>query len=206
MKTLIALAVLLLTGCSGPAQNAPYARLDITRHGGSPLSIGVQDRRPYVVTHDKGQDFVGIYRGNFGIPVPIINKTGEPLALDMARSLGGALGGLSSATTVPLSPEVARSDVVHALQASGAKRLLLLTLHDWKFDTFHSARLFYDIDLEALDADGKVLAIKSAKGVDDIGGSFFLPINHAVDASQEAFKTKIEALYQGEIAAALHGS
>lgn len=115
----------------------------------------MQDRRPYVLDHDKAESFVGIQRGGYGNPFDVSTQSGQPLAADMAKTLASALG---DATTVPISPNQSRADAVRALQSFGKPASLLLTLREWKVDTMIGATLHYDVTMEAIAADGSVLA------------------------------------------------
>ncbi|WP_156302964.1 hypothetical protein [Methylogaea oryzae] len=65
---------------------------------------------------------------------------------------------LGDATTVPISPNQSRADAVRALQSFGKPASLLLTLREWKVDTMIGATLHYDVTMEAIAADGSVLA------------------------------------------------
>ena len=83
-RNMIALGTSLLFLISGCAmldyrQAAPDLHISTKER----LSIGVQDHRPYVLNHDKEENFIGIQRGGFGIPVSLPTASGHPLAEDM---------------------------------------------------------------------------------------------------------------------------
>ena len=85
---------------------------------------------------------------------------------------------------------------------------LLLSVREWKTDTYGATGLEYNLDLEALDASGQVLAKQSTSGEEELGGSAWMldPQSHTQEVAPQAFKQKIEQLYSGDIANALkHG-
>ena len=82
--------------------------------------------------------------------------------------------------------------------------LLLLTLVEWKSDTYKNTALGYDVTLEVRDAQGNELASCRRSGKDDLGGSFWNPVGHANRAVPTAFAAKLgELLSDPGILAAL---
>jgi hypothetical protein len=85
-----------------------------------------------------------------------------------------------------------------------ADLLILLTLNEWKTDTYMRTTLYYDVTMRMRDQDGRVLAEKVLTGSDNLGGDAWDPSAHARQAVPQAFKGKIEELLNNtEIAEAL---
>ena len=200
------LIALVLGGCAfGRKQNYLQAQpsLDLTQKGR--LAVGVQDRRPYILDHDKQEDFVGLQRAGFGNPYDVATESQQPLADDMAKVLAVALG-RSGAIVVPvkLSPSLSKAEVIRALQSTNAGKSLLLVLFEWKSDTYQGTEILYELEMEALDKQGNVLANKRTQGIDQLGAAFWDPQSHAQESVPAAFQRKLEDLYSGEIAEALN--
>lgn len=202
----LCISSLLLSGCAHDQKYDGFpATLAITYTSKAPIAICVQDRRPYVIDHDKGENFAGIARGGYGIPMSMLTFSGKPLAVDMVKSLESSIGrnGVKP-IVITISPFTAREVVIKTLKESGAKNILLVTLIEWKFDTYINPTIYYNVEMEAMDDSGKVLAQKKTSGSDDSEGSSFTAIFDATTAAQVAFKEKMELLYNGEISQALH--
>ncbi|MGH8489436.1 MAG: hypothetical protein ACREXS_11390 [Gammaproteobacteria bacterium] len=89
----LVLISLVLVGCAfGRKQDYLQAQpiLELTRK--ERLAVGVQDRRPYILDHDKDEDFVGLQRGGYGNPFDVGTQSKQALAEDMAKVLAVALG------------------------------------------------------------------------------------------------------------------
>jgi hypothetical protein len=201
--------ILFLSGCVvGRKHDFLQAQAVLDYHG-QPLAVGVQDLRSYVVSGDKTEDFAGLARSGFGIPYDIGTESNRPLAQEMADVIAAALRG-SGATvrTVNLSPNMGRTDIIRAMTSAGTDQSLLLSVREWKTDTFGVTALYYDLELEALDAQGQVLAEKSTRGEEELGGSAwrFDPQSHTQEVAPQAFRQKVELLYSGDIANALKRS
>ena len=200
-------AILFLSGCVvGRKHDFREAKAVLDYHG-QPLALGVQDLRSYVVSGDKGEDFAGLARSGYGIPYDIGTESNRPLAQEMADVIAAALRG-SGATVkiVALSPKMGRTDVIRAMTGAGTDQALLLSMREWKTDTYGATGLAYDLELEALNAQGQVLAKQSTRGEEELGGSawMFDPQSHTQEVTPQAFRQKVELLYSGDIANALN--
>jgi hypothetical protein len=83
---------------------------------------------------------------------------------------------------------------------------LLLTLTEWKSDTFMNVALIYDVTLVVVDRGGTVLAEKRLQGRDNLEGSAWNSPSHARQAVPQAFKEKLQQLLDDDtVAAALGG-
>jgi len=79
---------LMIGGCAfGRKQDYLQARPVLEYTSKVRLAVGVQDRRPYILDHDKDEDFVGLQRGGYGNPFDVSTNSNLPLADDMAKVL-----------------------------------------------------------------------------------------------------------------------
>jgi len=200
-------AILLLSGCVVGRKHDFLQAKAVFDYQGEPVAVGVQDLRSYVVYGDKDENFAGLARSGYGIPYDIGTESSRPLAQEMADVIAAALRG-SGATVniVNLSPKMGRTEVIRAMTSAGTDQSLLLSVREWKTDTWGVTGLYYDLELEAMNAQGQVLAKQSTSGEEELGGSawMFDPQSHTQEAAPQAFKQKIEQLYSGDIAHALN--
>jgi hypothetical protein len=195
----------LLSGCAvGRKQDYLSASPGLSSAVSGRLAVGVQDRRPYILDHDKDEDFVGLQRGGYGNPFDVSTKSNQPLADDMAKVLTKSLMQSGArVTTVKLAPALSRDQVIAALRAAPADKLLLLSLKEWKSDTYQGTEIIYDAEMEAFDAGGKPLAHKRIEGTDQLGAAFWHPQSQAQEEVPKSFQRKREILFAGDIAKAL---
>jgi len=199
----VLLATITLGGCAY-GQKFSYADGHIALLPGrsdTPAAVAVLDQRSYIVNRDKKENFVGLSRGGYGNPFNVKTRSGEPMAADMATAVANALeanGQPARAVVVPVAggTEGAKS----ALMSSGAERLMLFTLHEWKTDTPEHTGLWFDGTLDVFDAEGETLASKHIAGKEVSGGS----IVSAEKDAQKWFSEKIGLLLDNrDIASAL---
>ena len=160
------------------------------------LAVGVQDLRPYVVSGKKPETFVGLSRGGFGNPFDVNTQSGAPLAKDMRTVIAASLKrGGATVIEVELKPSGGAANARQAMLNVGADKAVLMSLREWKSDTYTNTALHYDVLLTVLAANGDVLATKDLQGRDNLGGSFLNPPEHARNAVPEAFRRKLEELF-----------
>jgi len=209
MRTLNSFGLLgliaLLAGCAVGNQHN-YSRGDLTLpvQTSRSIAVAVQDQRSYVISGNKGDDFVGLSRGGFGNPFDVTTASGNALANDFGQAIVEALKSSGvKAQQVQVGPKT--GNVVEAVIKAGADRAVLLALIEWKSDTYASTSLQYDLHLRVLDATGKQLATANLQGKDDLGGSAINPPGHAKEAVPPAFRAKLQQLFaKPEIRAALN--
>ncbi|HET9475803.1 MAG TPA: hypothetical protein VFO82_18020 [Steroidobacteraceae bacterium] len=196
-------AALALGGCA-VGQKFSYADGYIALLPGrsdTPAAVAVLDQRSYILSGDKRENFVGLSRGGYGNPFNVTTKTGAPMAVDMASAVARALeanGQPAKAVVVPVAggTEGAKS----ALLSSGAERLMLFTLREWKTDTMARTGLWFDVTLDVFDAAGETLASKQITGQEISGGT----IVSAEKDAQKWFSEKIGLLLDNrDIASAM---
>jgi hypothetical protein len=188
--------ILTVTGCAvGNKHQYAGVTPSLTLESAYSTAVAVQDRRPYIIDHDKDEDFVGLQRGGFGNPFDVTTKSGNPLATDIRNAIITALKKRDIyATPVDIKPTAPEVDAKKALVSAGADRALFLRMDEWKADTYTNTALHYDMHLSVLDRQGSLLAESAQEGEDDLGGSAWNPPAHAESAVPVAFKHILENL------------
>ncbi len=155
---------LMIVGCAfGRKQDYLQAHPALEYTNKARLAVGVQDRRPYILDHDKDEDFVGLQRGGYGNPFDVSTNSKQPLADDMAKVLSKALAGSGAMViSVRLLPSLSEAEIIRALQTTNAGKFLLLSLYEWKSDTYSGTEIIYEVEMEAIDKQGRVLAKKES--------------------------------------------
>ena len=199
---LLGLAAVL--GACAFGQTASYSASPVGLQGVSSsgtVAVGVQDVRPYVVSGNKPERFVGLMRGGFGNPFDVNTGSGGPLAGEMRDALVASLQKRGiTAGAVTLSPGDSPSRARGALAQTNARRRVLVTLREWKSDSMMTTALHYDVTLEVMDEKGATLATNAIKGNDNLGSVGMSPAP-AVTAS---FSKKFDTLFDDQkIVAAL---
>lgn len=206
LKTIsLLIIVLILNGCAiSQKQDFTQVKASLSVTSKGMLAVGVQDQRPYILDHEKGEDYVGTLRGGFGNPWNMGTESHLPLAEDMSTVLVNALTS-THVKTLPLklSPSLSKTQVIQAFKDSNADKLLLLSLYHWKSDTMMDTALQYDIEMSVINRQGKTLATQKAQGTDRFGKDIWNPVGHVQKAVPAAFQQKIETLFSGDIAKAL---
>jgi hypothetical protein len=186
----------MLGGCAvGVTHQYSNAALQIKATNGSKLGIGVQDRRLYIVTKEKPENFVGLSRGGFGNPFIVRTSSGEPLADDMSKSIQAALSSNGvKVSTINIPVGIDETEAIKRLAASSGKSILI-ELNEWKADTYMSTTLTYDVLALVIDVDGKIISSKKISGSENLGGSAMNPPEHSRKAVPIAFRKKMEELF-----------
>jgi hypothetical protein len=193
------LAALAMGGCAvGNQHNYTIQTPDLPPQGTRSVAIATQDLRPYVVTKEKAPNFVGVSRGGFGNPFDITTQSNQPLANDFSATIARALQQRGFKTTV-LDVAVASRPAPQALAEQGkSERLAVVSIHEWKSDTFMNTALIYELTLGVYDSRGEQLANNRIVGRDNLGGDAINPPSHAKGAVPEAFKKKLEELFRND--------
>ena len=185
----------LLTGCVGTVH---YPTPNIQVSSSQSLTVGVQDQRDYILSKDKPDTFIGIFRSFMGIPNDITTQSRAPLATDFANVLVTALKRPeASVTPVTLKPEWNQEKIRSALINTKSRKAILLTIREWKSEMYQLGDLGlpYDLTLEVLDANGVSLAKETIQGKDNLGGNSMNIMSHILTSSHNAFKEKVETLF-----------
>jgi hypothetical protein len=192
----LSIVVAVCSGCAfGHKYNYHEVVPNLRAEGSGHITVATHDQRPYVMSGSQGPHFVGLTRGGYGNPFNVGTQSGRPLAEDMTQALCHALQKKGFAcrpimVTAKQSPE----DVRHQLQVATENLALLLTLREWKSDTYIGTVLVYDVTLRVFDASNTVLAEVQRAGRDVLGSNFWNPTGVAYTAVPKAFKEKMEEL------------
>lgn len=185
----------LFTGCVG---TVPYPTPNLQLSTSQPIAVGVQDQRDYVLSKDKPDIFIGLFRSFMGIPTDINTQSGAPLATDFTNVIVSAVKSQGlSATPVTLKPEWKQEEVSSALLKTRKHKVVLLTIREWKPNMYQMGDLGlpYGLTLEVRDANGASLAKETLQGTDDFGGNSMNIMGHILTSSNNAFKQKMEILF-----------
>ena len=149
-----------LGGCAfGRTQDYRLSRPTLQYSRQERLVVGIQDRRPYILNHDKGENFVGLQRGGYGNPFDVRTASGLPLAEDMTHVLASSLAQAGGVVTpLKISPTIARGEIIRLFQANNAEKAILLSLYEWKADTAARTRIIYNTEIEVFENKGDVLS------------------------------------------------
>ena len=159
------------------------------------VAAGVQDARPYVISGNKPESFVGLMRGGFGNPFDVNTQSGGPLAIEMRDAVVRALKARGiSAEAVAIPDTDSASGAKRRLEQAKARRLVLLTLREWKSDTMMSTDLHYDVTLSVFDDTGNQLASSSIHGMDNLGNLGLSP-NEGIS---KASARKLDSLFDDD--------
>jgi hypothetical protein len=189
-----------LVGCLGGCavgQKIRYSdvSLALAAEGNQVVAVSTHDNRSYVKDGEKKQTYIGTLRGGYGNPFDVTTESAKPLAFDMNGVMCASLKNKGYvAVPVVAEPQDLQEQIVDKLKASKADRMLLLTLTEWRSDTYVNTSLYYDLHLLVMNNQGDKLAEASAKGEDDLGGSFWNPPSHAKEAVPIAYKKRLELL------------
>ena len=193
------ITVVMLNGCVSGKHAYHDVILDIKAKGMSKLAVATFDQRNYIIVEKKTPDFVGLQRGGYGNPFSLYTVSGRPLSEDMTTSLEHSLQ-KQGFDVIPVMTDHSDSveTVMSKMSSTGAHRLLLLVLYEWKADTYCNTALIYDVTLKIMDNTGRILVKKTLVGHDIIlGGNFFNP-KSAERIVPVAFKEKIEMLLNNQ--------
>jgi hypothetical protein len=197
---LIVLAAFAATGCAvGNKHNYTADPPTLAVQGTRSVAVAAQDARPYVITKEKSPDFVGLSRGGFGNPFDVTTESGRPLADDFAATITRSLQNRGfKSTAVGVAPSTAAPDVRSLAAQAGTERVALVSIHEWKSDTFQNTALLYEVVLRVFDLNGNELANNRISGRDNLGGSAWNPPDHAKGAVPAAYRKKLEELFGSE--------
>lgn len=198
VKGFLAVAIAFLSVGCAVGQKIQYhaTQLDLKAAGTCIVAVTALDDRAYVKNGEKDGTYVGTFRGGFGNPWNVTTESGKPLAEDMTEVLCASLKAKGfTAKPVSLKAGASVEAALTSLKTVSAKRLILLTILEWRSDTMTNTSLYYNLKLSVLDGDGRTLAeAMDMSAEESLGGSFMNPPGHAKEAVPAAFKLKLEKL------------
>lgn len=194
---LVLVVAILVCGCAvGVQHDYTIYNVELDIETTESVAVAVHDQRPYIISGDKSENFVGLSRGGFGNPFDVVTKSGKTLAEDMAETIADDFREMGieaeEVGVVPTDSEQAARD---NLQASNKSRSILVTLREWKADTYSATRLIYDIAARVFSQTGEELASNELRGEDDLGSGGIDAPAHSRKVIPLAFKEKLESLF-----------
>lgn len=163
---LVLLLAVLSSGCAfghKVAYTEAIPRLDAA--GTETIGLAVHDQRRHVVSQGGSPEFVGETRSLYHIPYGMHTASGKPLAEDLASTLGRAFTQQGfMPVLVSTTPSQRPEEIIRALSRQNTSRGLLLTLYEWRTDTYFKTQLFYELGVTVLDHQGAVLAQDRVSG------------------------------------------
>jgi len=129
------------------------------------LTVGVLDQRPYVLSGNKAPSFVGLQRGGYGNPWNVSTVSGAPLGDDFANMVANAYK--AKPTSLPVRTPANKA--LDLLRAGDSERVLLISVYEWKTDTFVNVALHYHLNAKVYDRSGQLLGENSITGRDNLG-------------------------------------
>jgi hypothetical protein len=207
MKRSNAAALLALVAASGVAGHAlaqsavgrtfdyRATRPSIELSSSATLALGVHDQRQYVVSTNKPESWVGLIRSRVGIPFDVHTKSGDALSSDVAFALVQVFGFHKvQANAVTIASSASREQAVESLIKAGLPKALLVTIEEWRTDTYTTTRVDYRLRAELFDGSGKQIARNDVQGSDPAP---------ALPNPAQTMAAKLGELLRGPIAAAL---
>ena len=162
---------LLTSGCAmGQKFDYRQSNIPLPVSGSAALGLIVVDQRPYILDGDKKPDFVGVIRGGYGNPFKVTTESGRPMAADIAESLQQSLEAKGFKVKLFSGDDLAPNALGDAARISGATRVVLLRIHEWKSDAYMSVSVNYDLALLVYDDSGQLVAENRLADEEDIGG------------------------------------
>jgi hypothetical protein len=160
------------------------------------VAVAVHDQRLEVVSGGKPERFAGISRGGYGNPFDVETESGQPLAKEFQNSIAAALARAGAQVVrVDLKPTARPDEARRQMLAAGANKSVLLTLREWRADTYVNVNLDHDVLLTVLGPRGQVLASRELKGAERIGASAINPVAASIEAVPPAYRRKLEELF-----------
>ena len=156
----IAATTIWLAGCAF-GQKITYSNsvADVDATGTETVAVATLDQRPYVLSGKKSPSFVGLSRGGYGNPFDVETPSGAPLADEISESVSRSLTERGfKASSIKVAPSQGRHVAIEGLTKTGAERLVLISLTEWKSDKYFRTSLIEDVTVKVLDSTGKELA------------------------------------------------
>src|SRR5262249_42734858 len=147
MRILTVLAAALVLGGCAFGRTYSYSDASINlpsaASGSGTIALAVQDRRPYVLSGNKPEKFVGLMRGGFGKPFDVNTESGGPVAVEVRDALARSLKAKGyTVNSVGVEPREAATDARRRLTSGGTKAIMV-TLNEWKSDTMMNTGIHY---------------------------------------------------------------
>ena len=138
-----------------PPAAAPGARVDVL----------VIDHREDVLAGDEREDYEGVSREHYGIPLSRATYDRTPLAAYLGQRLRIGFDRAGYAATFAPSPKGSTPQQCVDALAAGQARAFVVDLRDWHYDLGGlRSSFFYDVTVSVYDAEHRLLASKAFDG------------------------------------------
>lgn len=170
-------------------------------HSEQSVAVASHDQRPDVTSGRYEPDYVGVQRDALGNPFRVHTQSGHPFVRHAAESLAAALkdSGFNAETVLIQPPDADREHALETMLRVNADRYILLTVNQWKSDTYSNIGLEYDLDLTVYNAEGKFLAKNTLTGTESIPGSLLKPAAAAARKIPRAYQRILGKLLDAEV-------
>jgi len=172
MKNLaILFTLLLLGGCAMGRTTSYQGHSGFKPEYKMPLiTLGVIDKRPYVLNGNKSPTYCGTLRSIGGIPYDVNTASGKPLAEMLQAFIGTTLMkhgvNVDSMTSLPM--DTTETEAAKILTAEDRKAVLLL-LNEWRTHIYFNPIFEYDLKMSAIDIEGNIISSSFNKGTMEFG-------------------------------------
>lgn len=125
----------------------------------STVAVGVHDQRSYVINGEKSPTYAGTVRGWVGNPWNVHTESNKPLSNDIAIAVVSGfmhVGTQAKTVTIPFSDD--HQAALEKLKHLGTKKMVIITLREWRSDSGRSTGFFIDAILQVYDGEGNELA------------------------------------------------
>lgn len=145
-------------------------QFDVTLRSQRAVAVAVVEARPYVQGGEESDTFLGTERGRWGGEKAMGTASDKPLAEELTDAISRALN-WRGVHLVALPPEVLQDEAATraAFAASGAERLLILRLQDWRTDIYTRVQLRWRVEAAVIDPAGNEMAFRLTQGVTPLG-------------------------------------
>jgi hypothetical protein len=163
------LVVLLVYGCTTPV---PKSELIPRLYSGTEknVAVGVIEARPYVLSGNRGPRFEGIFRDQFGMPLPAFvapDRPGKEPFVDLLSSMikDGLSDAGSNVSVVSLPGGSSEDNAWKKMAETGASRYILMRVNESNWDDGGRSPTYkYDLALVVAGKGGTVLGSKYLSG------------------------------------------
>lgn len=165
-------AILALSACAA-GKTTEYrgtSGFGYTYKGNKSIVVGIHDQRPYVLSRDKDESFVGLNRSLYGVPYSMTTRSGNPLAQDFGDLIAATMqqSGVK-AKSIRIPPFASAAEATNTITKEQGAGLIYLQVKEWKTDIHFHPALFYTLTASVLDPSGEAIASKTVSGKDAFG-------------------------------------
>lgn len=171
--------------------------LELKGSSSTTIAVGILDERPYVVSGEKPAKYIGEFELSMGGPYDAFTTSKQDMANDFTDKMPRLLGAqFSQLKTRNLALGLSKQEAVDQLLATGAEKVVLISLKEWKSHTKIDTSLWFDAQLETFNSDKQLLSYKRIQGHDTFGGAAIAgPVTNSKRTLPHAFRQKMQGLF-----------